>query len=148
MRDSCTPRSKWLSESSSTALADQRTTLGSRFSGASSASAGARGSRSESAVAARAAAARVQNVQFTPRQLQIMLSLAGIGCCVAMSMPQVHIVALCTDLGYGPAVGAEMLSLMLPLDAAPSSCWVTRKPYRSCSTTSPLGLRTVTAATL
>jgi MFS family permease len=30
-----------------------------------------------------------------------------------MSMPQVHIVAYCTDLGYGPAVGAEMLSLML-----------------------------------
>lgn len=50
---------------------------------------------------------------FTPRQLQIMLSIAGIGCCVAMSMPQVHIVALCVDLGYGAAVGAEMLSLML-----------------------------------
>ena len=28
-------------------------------------------------------------------------------------MPQVHIVAYCVDLGYGPAVGAEMLSLML-----------------------------------
>jgi MFS family permease len=50
---------------------------------------------------------------YTPRQLQIMLSIAGIGCCVAMSMPQVHIVALCVDLGYGAAVGAEMLSLML-----------------------------------
>ena len=50
---------------------------------------------------------------FTPRQLQVMLSIAGIGCCVAMSMPQVHIVALCVDLGYGAAVGAEMLSLML-----------------------------------
>jgi MFS family permease len=42
-----------------------------------------------------------------------LLALAGIGCCVAMSMPQVHIVAYCVDLGYGPAVGAEMLSLML-----------------------------------
>jgi MFS family permease len=30
-----------------------------------------------------------------------------------MSMPQVHIVALCVDRGYGPAVGAEMLSIML-----------------------------------
>jgi len=30
-----------------------------------------------------------------------------------MSMPQVHIVAFCVDLGYGPAVGAEMLSVML-----------------------------------
>jgi MFS family permease len=30
-----------------------------------------------------------------------------------MSMPQVHIVAYCGDLGYGAARGAEMLSLML-----------------------------------
>jgi len=50
---------------------------------------------------------------FSPRALQWMLAAAGVGCCVAMAMPQVHIVALCTDLGYGPAVGAEMLSLML-----------------------------------
>ena len=28
-------------------------------------------------------------------------------------MPQVHIVAYCGDLGFGPARGAEMLSLML-----------------------------------
>jgi MFS family permease len=50
---------------------------------------------------------------LTPRQLQWMLGVAGIGCCVAMSMPQVHIVAYCVGLGYGPAIGAEMLSLML-----------------------------------
>jgi MFS family permease len=30
-----------------------------------------------------------------------------------MSMPQVHIVAYCGDLGYGAARGAEMLSIML-----------------------------------
>jgi MFS family permease len=42
-----------------------------------------------------------------------LLALAGVACCVAMSMPQVHIVAYCTDLGYGAARGAEMLSLML-----------------------------------
>ena len=42
-----------------------------------------------------------------------MLVVAGLGCCVAMSMPQVHIVAYCVDLGYGVARGAEMLSLML-----------------------------------
>ena len=46
---------------------------------------------------------------------QILLIVAGISCCVAMSMPQVHIVAYCTDLGYGLARGAEMLSLMLGL---------------------------------
>ena len=43
----------------------------------------------------------------------VLLCIAGIACCVAMSMPQVHIVAYCGDLGYGPARGAEMLSLML-----------------------------------
>ncbi len=43
----------------------------------------------------------------------VLLALAGVGCCVAMSMPQVHIVAYCTDLGYGAAAGAQMLSVML-----------------------------------
>jgi len=57
--------------------------------------------------------ARAQASGFGSRTLIWLLALAGIGCCVAMSMPQVHIVALCVDLGYGPAVGAEMLSLML-----------------------------------
>jgi len=42
-----------------------------------------------------------------------LLCVAGVACCVAMSMPQVHIVAYCGDLGYGAARGAEMLSLML-----------------------------------
>jgi MFS family permease len=45
--------------------------------------------------------------------LQVMLLLAGLACCVAMSMPQVHILAYCGDLGYGPAVGAQMLSMLL-----------------------------------
>ncbi len=45
--------------------------------------------------------------------LTAILSLASIACCVAMAMPQVHIVAYCGDLGYGVARGAEMLSLML-----------------------------------
>jgi len=44
---------------------------------------------------------------------QALLCLAGLACCVAMSMPQVHIVAYCGDLGYGAARGAQMLSLML-----------------------------------
>ncbi len=47
------------------------------------------------------------------RRLQAALMLAGLACCVAMSMPQVHIVAYCGDLGYSAARGAEMLSLML-----------------------------------
>jgi MFS family permease len=44
---------------------------------------------------------------------QALLCVAGVACCVAMSMPQVHIVAYCTDLGFGAAQGAQMLSLML-----------------------------------
>ncbi|MEM8577540.1 MAG: MFS transporter [Pseudomonadota bacterium] len=57
--------------------------------------------------------ARAGSVGLSPRALAALLGLAGVGCCVAMSMPQVHIVAYCVDLGYGPAAGAEMLSLML-----------------------------------
>jgi MFS family permease len=45
--------------------------------------------------------------------LTAILAIASVACCVAMSMPQVHIVAYCGDLGYGAARGAEMLSLML-----------------------------------
>ena len=64
--------------------------------------------------AAGAAAARRQaEVPFSPLTLQVLLCIAGVACCVAMSMPQVHIVAYCGDLGYGVARGAEMLSLML-----------------------------------
>jgi MFS family permease len=50
---------------------------------------------------------------LAPGTLQILLATAGFACCVAMSMPQVHIVAYCGDLGYGIANGARMLSLML-----------------------------------
>ncbi|OWU80989.1 CynX/NimT family MFS transporter [Phaeobacter sp. 22II1-1F12B] len=56
---------------------------------------------------------RAKSAGMSPRTLTWLLGIAGIGCCVAMSMPQVHIVAYCVGLGYGPAVGAEMLSLML-----------------------------------
>jgi MFS family permease len=64
--------------------------------------------------AAGAAAARRQaEAPFSPLTLQVLLCIAGVACCVAMSMPQVHIVAYCGDLGYGVARGAEMLSLML-----------------------------------
>jgi MFS family permease len=50
---------------------------------------------------------------LSPTALQVLLSIAGVACCVAMSMPQVHIVAYCGDLGYGVARGAEMLSVMM-----------------------------------
>jgi predicted MFS family arabinose efflux permease len=50
---------------------------------------------------------------LSPGVLQALILVAGLACCVAMSMPQVHIVAYCGDLGYGVARGAEMLSVML-----------------------------------
>ncbi|GIQ78781.1 MFS transporter [Bradyrhizobium sp. RD5-C2] len=53
------------------------------------------------------------DMRLSTNALTAILSLASISCCVAMSMPQVHIVAYCGDLGYGVARGAEMLSLML-----------------------------------
>jgi len=57
--------------------------------------------------------ARSGTLDVPPRVLQVLLCIAGFACCVAMAMPQVHIVAYCGDLGYGVARGAEMLSLML-----------------------------------
>lgn len=53
------------------------------------------------------------NVGISTNALTVILSIAAFACCVAMSMPQVHIVAYCGDLGYGVARGAEMLALML-----------------------------------
>lgn len=54
-----------------------------------------------------------QPISLSPAALQMLLVVAGFGCCMAMSMPQVHIVAYCMDLGYGVARGADMLSIML-----------------------------------
>jgi MFS family permease len=78
-----------------------------------------RAPRAEAAAGAGSAAAgsawelRQQRLGIAPGTLQLLLVIAGVACCVAMSMPQVHIVAYCADLGYGAARGAEMLSLML-----------------------------------
>jgi MFS family permease len=67
----------------------------------------------EVAAADAAAGASSASLGLNPRALFALLCIAGVACCVAMSMPQVHIVAYCADLGYGVARGAEMLSLML-----------------------------------
>jgi MFS family permease len=53
-----------------------------------------------------------QDTGLPPAVLQGLLVVAGLACCVAMSMPQVHIVAYCVDLGYGVAPGADMIALM------------------------------------
>ncbi|HYF41749.1 MAG TPA: MFS transporter [Ramlibacter sp.] len=70
------------------------------------------------AAAAAAGAAPVDGSRpmgMQPGTVQALLCVAGVSCCVAMSMPQVHIVAYCGDLGFGAARGAEMLSLMLAM---------------------------------
>jgi MFS family permease len=53
------------------------------------------------------------DLRLSTNTLTVLLCIASIACCVAMAMPQVHIVAYCGDLGYGVARGAEMLSLMM-----------------------------------
>ncbi len=52
-------------------------------------------------------------LSLSTKSLTYLLGLAGICCCVAMSMPQVHIVSYCAELGFGMSVGGQILSLML-----------------------------------
>jgi MFS family permease len=68
-----------------------------------------------------------ETLGIAPNLLQALLMVAGVACCVAMAMPQVHIVAYCGDLGYGAARGAEMLSLMLGFGVVSrlASGWIT-----------------------
>ncbi|MBI3516848.1 MAG: MFS transporter, partial [Proteobacteria bacterium] len=63
--------------------------------------------------AAAAAGAASVGLGISPRLLQSLLAIASVLCCLAMAMPQVHLVAYCAGLGYGAARGAEMLSVML-----------------------------------
>ena len=53
------------------------------------------------------------DLKLSTNTLTVLLCIASISCCVAMAMPQVHLVAYCGDLGYGVARGAEMLSMMM-----------------------------------
>jgi len=74
--------------------------------------------RLQTAAFAEAEAATVaarSELGLKPNVLQGILVVAGFACCMAMSMPQVHIVAYCGDLGYGVAVGTQIVSLMLGL---------------------------------
>jgi MFS family permease len=68
---------------------------------------------SHAPAAGAAATGSRSSLGISSNTLMTLLVVAGVACCVAMSMPQVHIVAYCGDLGYGPARGAEMLSAML-----------------------------------
>ena len=67
--------------------------------------------------------------------------LAGLGCCVAMSMPQVHIVAYASDLGYGVTHGARMLSVMLGIGVVSrlASGWIADRHRRRAHAAPGLG---------
>ena len=96
-----------------------------------------------------------RSLGISPNALTALLWVAGLACCVAMSMPQVHIVAYCADLGYGVARGAEMLSLMLGFGVVSRigfgfiadrigglrHCWSARccRPSSSCSISASAG---------
>jgi MFS family permease len=67
------------------------------------------------AAAEAATEAARNNLGLSAGRLQGVLVVAGFACCMAMSMPQVHLVAYCGDLGYGVAVGTQIISLMLGL---------------------------------
>jgi MFS family permease len=72
----------------------------------------------QAAAASTGSSRPAQPFGLSPGRAQALLCVAGLACCVAMSMPQVHIVAYCGDLGYGAARGAQMLSLMLAFGIA------------------------------
>ena len=80
---------------------------------ASGPSGAAAGGAAGSAAPPTPVAPQFRPIGMSPTRLQTLLCIAGVACCVAMAMPQVHIVAYCSDLGFGAARGAEMLSLML-----------------------------------
>jgi MFS family permease len=69
--------------------------------------------RHDTVASAQALTGGNRTLGFSPNTLQFLLCVAGVSCCIAMAMPQVHIVSYCGDLGYGVARGAEMLALML-----------------------------------
>nr|WP_184481259.1 MFS transporter [Neoroseomonas alkaliterrae] len=73
----------------------------------------ARPSAGQAPPAAPGGEAPARPLGMSPNALQAVLGFAGVACCVAMAMPQVHIVAYCVDLGFGAQRGAEMLSVML-----------------------------------
>jgi MFS family permease len=48
-----------------------------------------------------------------PNTMFAMICAAAVLCCIPMAMPQGHLVAFCSDLGFSRTFGAAMLSLLL-----------------------------------
>lgn len=51
--------------------------------------------------------------EYSSNLVLAVMCAAIVCCCVAMALPLAHLVAFCSDLGYAPARGAEMLTLLL-----------------------------------
>jgi MFS family permease len=50
---------------------------------------------------------------ISPLRMQAALSVAIVGCCIAMALPLAHVVSHVSDIGFDASRGAEVLSLML-----------------------------------
>ena len=58
-----------------------------------------------------------------PNLVFALLTFASFLCCVTMSMPQAHLVALCTDYGISATLGAAMLSVLLGAGLVSRQLW-------------------------
>lgn len=67
----------------------------------------------EAKLAAGAAAVKSRVLGWPPNLVFALMCMAAVLCCIPMSMPQGHLVALCSDLGISRSVGALMLSVLL-----------------------------------
>jgi MFS family permease len=60
---------------------------------------------------------------WPPNVVFALIAIASFMCCVTMSMPQGHLVALCSDLGISATVGAAMLSVLLGAGVISRQVW-------------------------
>ncbi|MCO5092180.1 MFS transporter [Bosea sp. (in: a-proteobacteria)] len=61
----------------------------------------------------RSSSQKAKHVGLSPLTIKSILVLAAVSCCIAMAIPQIHIVALCGDLGFTVSQGSELISMML-----------------------------------
>jgi MFS family permease len=69
------------------------------------------------------AAAKPKVLGWPPNVVFGLIAIASFMCCVTMSMPQGHLVALCTDLGISATIGAAMLSVLLGAGLLSRQAW-------------------------
>jgi MFS family permease len=60
---------------------------------------------------------------WPPNLVHAMLCAAAFLCCVAMALPQTHLVAFCSDLGIAPSHGAAMLTVALGCGFVSRQLW-------------------------